>query len=296
MSKVLVTGSCGFLGHHLVKRLKQNGHYVIGIDDLSAGDEKWSDLVDNFIEWDICELLELPKVDYIFHTAAIPRIQISIEEPMRTNMVNIEGTLKLLNFAKNLDIKKFIYSASSSAYGNNKIPFKEDMKPEPLNPYALQKLTGEYYCKIYNNLFNLPTVSLRYFNVYGEDQDYDHPYAPVITKFLHNKENGKPLTIYGDGNQRRDFTYIGDVVEANILAMHTGNGVINIGNGENVSVNEVADMIGGERVYEKARIGEIRETLADNSKARRMLGWKPKTQLKRWIDDVCKVQLSHKEL
>lgn len=283
-TKVLVTGSCGFIGHHLVRRLIADGFYVIGIDNLVAGKAEYAHDSNLFRSISILELTpeDFEGVEYVFHLAALPRVPYSWERPELTNHVNIGGTVRVLESAKRAGVKKVIYSSSSSAYGNQKtLPLREDMVPNPLSPYAVQKLAAEYYCEAYRLAGLLETVSLRYFNVFGEEQPADNPYTGVLTRFLDLKKEKKALTITGDGEQTRDFTYVGDVVEANIQAMKWS-GVFNIGTGVRYSINEVAKMIGGETKYIEARKGECRHTLADNSKAREA-GWEPKTDLKTWI-------------
>lgn len=290
--RALVTGCCGFIGHHLVKALKERGYYVYGIDDLSNGDRKYAKLCDEFVVEDISNVENRGMeydVDYVFHLAAIPRVPYSIEHPMETHQTNVDGTLTVLESIRVAreegESIKVIYSSSSSVYGMQDVmPIKEDVKLDPLNPYALQKLTGDHYCKIYNDIYGLPTVALRYFNVYGEDQDGSHPYATVVSKFLEMKKQGKALTIHGDGEQTRDLTYVGDVVEANILAAESdATGSFNIGGGRNYSINEIASIIGGETVSEPGRPGEARDTLADISKAKEILGWEPKMDLATWL-------------
>ena len=189
--------------------------------------------------------------------------------------------------ARDANIKRVVYSASSSAYGDAKVfPTPEDYPTDPLSPYGIQKLIGEQYCRVFHHCYNLETVSLRYFNVFGERQSLDGAYKLVMGTFVHQKLQGKPLTITGDGEQRRDFTYVGDVVKANFLAMtseNVGSGEsINIGNGDNRSVNQIADLIGGSKEYVERRL-EPQQTLADNTKAKNLLGWQPTTTVEEWI-------------
>ncbi|GIW67031.1 MAG: NAD dependent epimerase/dehydratase [Candidatus Parcubacteria bacterium] len=299
MTKVLVTGGAGFIGSHLVDRLIKEGYKVIVIDNLSSGKKENLNPKAIFHKVDICNLekiLSLFKgVNYVFHTAALPRVQLSIDKPIETHRVNIDGTLNVLYASYKNKVRRVIYSSSSSVYGEQKsLPLKESMTPNPLSPYALQKLVGEYYCKLFSSLYDLETVSLRYFNVYGPRMDPEGPYALVIGRFLKLKKEGKPLTIYGDGKQTRDFTYIDDVVEANILAMKSkkvGKGeVINICYGKNHSINYVAKLIGDKKVYLPKRKGEPRHTLGDNSLAKKLLGWKPKISLEEGIE-ICKKYL-----
>lgn len=221
-------------------------------------------------------------VDGVFHTAALPRVQLSIEQPIETNDVNINGTLNVLLAARNAGVKRVVYSASSSAYGDQTaMPLLEGMKPNPKSPYGLQKYVGEHYCKLASMFWNVETVSLRYFNVYGDRMAFSGAYCTVIAAFLKQKSEGKPLTITGDGTQTRDFTFVDDVANANLLAMDgvkVGKGeVINIGAGENHTVNEVAGIIGGPTANISPRV-EPHDTLADNKLACEMLGWIPKVK------------------
>ena len=288
MNKVIVTGAAGFIGHHLVKGLKKRGYYVIGVDNLVNGKEEHAKLCDDFYKADIRDFDQYDDVKYVFHLAALPRVSYSIEHPEETNDVNVRGTLKVLLNAKNSGVAKVVYSSSSSAYGSQEVlPTKESATTSPQNPYAVQKLAGEHYATVFNDVYELPTVSLRYFNVYGEDQDGSHPYATAVAKFLDLKRAGKPLTIHGNGQQTRDMTYVGDVVDANIRAAESeATGVFNIGGGKRYSINEVADMVEGgmnRRVFQPPRPNDVRNTLADITKARMFLGWEPKMNLKTWV-------------
>ncbi len=292
MAKIIVTGGAGFIGSNLVDALIEKGHKVLVIDNLSTGKRENVNSRAEFFEQDLLDLNKIRPlfqgVDFVFHEAALPRIPLSIEKPIESNDINIKGTLHALVAAKEAGVRRFIYAASSSALGGNaRTPMKEDMVCEPLNPYALQKYVGELYCKIFADIYGLPTVSLRYFNVYGPRQPRDGSYVPVVGIFLTQKRNGEKLTITGDGKQTRDFTHVFDVVKANILAMESdkvGKGeVINIGGGKNHSVNEIAEMVGGEAVHIPARPGEMQDTLADITKARELLGWRPEIRLEEGI-------------
>jgi UDP-glucose 4-epimerase len=290
--KALVTGGAGFIGSNLVDKLIKLGMEVIVVDNLSTGFEKnINPKAQHFkldIEKDFNIIWGLMKgVDVVFHLAALARVQPSIEDPQTFNGVNVNGTLNILFAAHKAGVKRVIYSASSSCYGNNKtFPTPETELTNPLSPYGLQKYVGEQYCKMFSEVYGLDTCSLRYFNVYGERMNFEGAYKLVIAVFAEQMMQGKPLTITNDGEQRRDFTYVGDVAEANILAaLHTNklNGeVFNIGNGDNYSVNEVADMFGGEKIY-GVEVLEPFQTLADNSKAKDILGWTPKGDLPTWI-------------
>lgn len=287
-TEAIVTGSCGFIGHHLVGALKKDGYHVIGIDDLSNGNPKYKDLADEFIEVSILDYDPFvhKDVEYIFHLAALPRVSYCMEHPVETNDVNINGTLHMLEIARHLpNFKKFIYSSSSSVYGEQlDLPVTETTMPNIMNHYAVQKMAAELYVETYRKVFKVPSVSLRYFNVYGEDQDGSHPYATVVAKFLDLKKKGEPLTIHGDGEQTRDMTYVQDVVKANMLsALSLATGVFNIANGESYSVNQIASYVGGKTVAQPARDNEPRDTLANITKASILLRWAPTNNLKTWL-------------
>ena len=293
IKKAIVTGGAGFIGSNLVDKLIDMGVEVHIIDDLSTGFEKNINPKAIFHKMDISEIdsrhnyYEFKGTDIIFHCAALARVQPSIEDPVSFDKINIGGTLRLLKLAHDLKVKRFVYSASSSCYGNNKnFPTPETESTNPLSPYGLQKYVGEQYCKMFSEVYNLDTVSLRYFNVYGERINLEGAYKLVIAIFADQMLNGKPLTITNDGEQRRDFTYVGDVVNANILAATHPKDLkgesFNIGNGDNYSVNELADMFGGEKQY-GVKVLEPFLTLADNLKAKSVLGWKPTGDLPTWI-------------
>ena len=293
MKKAIVTGGAGFIGSNLVDRLIKDGWSVTIIDDFSTGKSDnvnpaaycWQQDISTV---NIDTLTDYMKgVDVVFHLAALARVQPSIENPIPYNEVNIKGTLNILLAAHRGGVKRVVYSASSSAYGETRIlPTPETAPTNPLSPYGLQKYVGEQYCKMFSEVYGLDTVSLRYFNVYGERMNLEGAYCLVMGIFAKQMLDGKPLTITNDGNQRRDFTYVGDVCKANILAAtreeNFKGDVFNIGNGDNFSVNEVADMLGGEKTYGEKRI-EPFETLADNAKANLDLDWQPKGNLPTWI-------------
>jgi UDP-glucose 4-epimerase len=292
--KHLVTGGAGFIGGHLVDKLIEQGHEVIVVDNLSTGIKSNINPKATFINADISERINreelciaMENVDTVFHCAALARVQPSIQNPQKYHKANIDGTFNVLLSARDSKVRRVVYSASSSAYGDQKqMPLTEDMPTAPISPYALHKLIGEQYCFVFSKCYGLETVSLRYFNVYGERQAVDGAYSTVIGTFLKQKYDGYKLTITNDGEQRRDFTYVGDVVDANIKAATSnkvGNGeVINIGKGSNYSVNEVADLISGEKEFIGDRL-EPRETLADNTRAKELLDWSPKMDLKDWL-------------
>jgi UDP-glucose 4-epimerase len=292
--KYIVTGGAGFIGSNLVDSLVDGGHEVIVIDNLSTGKE---DNVNSKAELFVCDISHKDHIpvmtqamkgaDTVFHLAALARVQPSIENPNEFNKVNVNGTLHVLTAAKEAGVRRVVYSASSSAYGDATIfPTPENHPTDPLSPYGLQKLIGEQYCRVFYHCYGLETVSLRYFNVFGERQSLDGAYKLVMGIFADQRIKGKPLTITGDGEQRRDFTYVGDVVRANILASQSklvGKGEsINIGNGDNRSVNQIAELIGGPKKYIEKRL-EPQQTLADNTKAKDLLNWKPTTTVEEWI-------------
>lgn len=286
---VLVTGGAGFIGSHLTKKLLEMGIKVTVIDDLSAG--RWENLPKhkNLKKYKISILDNVSKYvkgkDAIFHLAAIPRLQRSIAEPFKTHQVNVDGTFNLLMEAKKHKVKKFIFASSSSVYGNkNKTPFKEDMIPDPLVPYSLHKVIGEKYCLMFSRLWGLQTVVLRYFSVYGTNMDPNGAYALVIPKFIKLIKQGKSPTIYGSGRHLRDFTFVDDVVEANVLAAKSklSGEIINIGYGKAVSVNQVFKSLSRTmnkniKAKHAPAVPEPKITLANNLKAKKLLGWKPKT-------------------
>lgn len=290
-NRCLVTGGAGFIGSNLVDELIAQGHEVAIIDNLSTGKREYINSAAEFYELDIRNLEKIKPLfkdaDYVFHLAALPRVQISINDPITTNDINLNGTLNVLVAARDAKVKKFIYASSSSIYGNHDtLPYKEDMPARPISPYAVQKYIGEKYCRLFYELYGLPTVCLRYFNAYGKRQALEGAYCLVMGTFIKQRLANKPMTITGDGEQRRDFTSVADIVRANILAVNNskvGRGeVINIGRGRNYSVNELARMVGGPAIYIPPKI-EPRETLADNSLARELLGWEPTMNLPEWL-------------
>jgi len=296
MAKILISGGAGFIGSHLVDALIEKGHEVLVIDNLSTGKKENLNPKAKFFNLDLRDFEKIKPifegVDFVFHLAALPRVPLSVARPRETNEINITATLNALVAAKDAKVKRFIYSSSSSVYGTgNDLPLEENMTASPISPYALQKYVGELYCRIFSSdLYNLPTVSLRYFNVYGLRQPEEGSYVPVIGLFLTQKKKGLPLTITEDGKQTRDFTHVSDVVNANILAMESdrvGRGeAINIGAGENCTVNKIAELIGGETKYIPARPGDIRDTLADISLAKELLGWEPKITLEQGVKEL----------
>lgn len=290
----LVTGGAGFIGSHLVDRLLKDGQKVTVIDDLSIGKlENIKGKKVRFFKKSICENLDAifkqGKFSVVFHLAAIPRVQLSIDDPLNTHETNINGTFNLLMACRQFGVKRFVYSSSSSVYGNQKtLPLTETMTPNPVSPYALHKLVGEYYCRLFHLLYNLEAICFRYFNVYGPRQNPEGNYANLIPKFFRMLKDGRPPIINGRGTQTRDFTYIDDVIVANTLAATTKNAkcfgeTFNIGAGKNYSINEVASMIikltnSKVKPVHGPKVIEPRDTLADISKSERLLSWKPRVR------------------
>ena len=293
--KCLVTGGAGFIGSNLVDQLLADGHEVTVIDNefSSAHDQfYWNQNAQNY-KLDICDYEQTRPlydgVDFVFHLAAEARIQPAIENPIQAVYINSVGTCTVLQCAREAGVKKVMYSSTSSAYGRNDPANVETQPDDCLNPYSVSKVNGEKLCKMYTELYGLRTVIFRYFNVYGERQPLRGQYAPVIGIFLRQRAAGEPLTIVGDGNQRRDFTHVSDVVSANITAAMTYvddqfyGQVYNVGTGTNYSVNQIARMISDNKVNIAPRPGETRYILANNQKLRKTFGWEPKVNLEEWI-------------
>lgn len=282
MAKCLVTGGSGFIGSHLVDKLIELGHYVINIDNESAvANEKFykNYAAENYNK-DITNYKDIEPlfdgIDYVFHLASDARIQLAIQNPLQSLNVNCKGTLNVLEASKKHNIKRFIYASTSSIYGDS----------GPLTIYSISKQFSENLIKTYSVL---DPVSLRYFNVYGDRQPSKGEHATVIGKFIKQKKAGAPLTIVGDGMQTRDFTYVEDVVEATILAAFTdkimnGN-IYNVGTGKNYSILEIAQLLSKQLDFIPERLGEVEQTLADNSEIFNDLGWKPKQDLKKWLEN-----------
>ena len=287
----LVTGGAGFIGSHIVESLLKRGDKVRVLDNFISGlRENIPDGVE-VIEADIKDLDAIRPafhgINGVFHIAAYPNVQFSIENPLESNAVNLTGTLNVIIAAKEAGVKRIVFAASSAAYGDQeKLPVTEDMPALPLSPYGLQKYVSEHYLRLANLLWNLQTVSLRFFNVYGPRMSFSGAYYTVIAVFLKQRADGKPMTITGDGTQTRDFTFVEDVAAANLLAMDSqqvGKGeVINIGSGENHSVNEIAALLGGEAIHVAPRI-EPHDTLADISRAKALLNWEPQIKFSEGI-------------
>ena len=293
--KSLVTGGAGFIGSNLVDGLLSLGHEVVVIDNeySDAHDHfYWNDLTENY-KYDIRDYEKTRPlydgVDYVFHIAAEARIQPAILNPVGAISINSVGTCTVLQCAREAGVKKLMYSSTSAGYGMNPQPNVETQPDDCLNPYSISKVNGEKLCKMYTDLFNLDTVIFRYFNVYGERQPIRGQYAPVIGIFLRQLVAGEALTIVGDGEQRRDFTYVKDIVNANIMAAISNadkeayGQVYNVGSGENYSVNEVASMISDNIKYIPPRLGEARISLANVDKIYKTFAWKPQQNLEEWV-------------
>tara|TARA_Y100000385_G_scaffold284642_1_gene343023 strand:- start:41 stop:937 length:897 start_codon:yes stop_codon:yes gene_type:complete len=285
----LVTGGAGFIGSTLVNRLISMGVAVTIVDNLSTGKKENINPKAKFILEDICNINSntLKNIDMVFHTAALARVQPSIIDPVNFDRINVGGTVNLLKACVDAKVKRVIYSASSSCYGNTTIlPTPETAPTNPLSPYGLQKYIGEQYCKMFSEVYDIDTCSLRYFNVYGDNMSLEGAYKLAIPIFAQQIKNNEPCTINNMGDQRRDFTFVEDVVDANILAANSTNNLngesFNIGNGDNISVNRLVDLMGGKKQYGN-KVIEPFETLADNSKAKEVLKWDPKGNLKQWL-------------
>ena len=299
MSLYLVTGAAGFIGSSLVRALVQRGEQVRGIDNFETG--RRENLQDtqshiDFREIDILDVEALRSacagVDYVLHQAAIPSVPKSVADPARSNRTNIEGTLNVLIAARDAGVKRVVYAASSSAYGDTPtLPKREDMAPLPLSPYAVSKLAGELYMKVFHGVYGLPTVSLRYFNIFGPYQDPTSPYSAVLAKFIPQMLRGESPTIYGDGEQSRDFNYIDNAVEANLLAAtapaaDVAGQVFNIATGSRYDLNETVKLLApltgynGRVTYAPERAGDIKHSLADIELARQKLRYDPKVDFK----------------
>lgn len=295
--KAVVTGGAGFVGSHVTDALVSQGYEVAVIDNLSGGKRENVNPKAVLHVLDVRDYEKILSVmegaQYVFHLAALPRVQYSIDYPEETNSVNVGGTLSVLRAAHAAKVSRVVYAASSSAYGNQeKLPLTEDMPADPLSPYGLQKYVGELYAKVFATVYGLQTVSVRFFNVYGPRLDPEGAYALVIGRFLKQRQEGKPMTITGDGEQTRDFTHITDIVNGMMSAatsVKVGKGeVINLGRGKQVSVNELAKLIGGPTEYIAPRI-EPKKTEADIRKAKELLDWEPKVGLEEGVAELKKI-------
>jgi len=294
----LVTGGAGFIGSHIASALASAGARVRVIDDLSTGyrenlEEIRGEL--DFVQGSLADERTLWKaiedVELVFHEAAIPSVPRSVENPRQTHIASVESTFSLLLAARAKKVRRLVYAASSSAYGDQPtLPKVETMLPEPLSPYAVAKLVGEHYCQVFTRVYGLETVSLRYFNVFGPRQDPSSPYSGVVSRFISDLLGGKHPVIYGDGEQSRDFTYIENVVDANLKAAETTKGigkVINSANGERITLNQLLhelknltnklDVLAD---YQEPRAGDVKHSLADITRARELLGFEPRVGLR----------------
>jgi nucleoside-diphosphate-sugar epimerase len=298
----LVTGGAGFIGSHIASALAAAGARVRVIDDLSTGyrenlQEIKGDL--DFVQGSLADERTLAKavedVELVFHEAAIPSVPRSVENPRQTHVASVESTFSLLLAARDRKVRRLVYAASSSAYGDQpSLPKVETMLPEPLSPYAVAKLVGEHYCQVFTRVYGLETVSLRYFNVFGPRQDPSSTYSGVISRFISDLLGGKRPVIYGDGEQSRDFTYIENVVDANLKAAETSKGigqVINIANGKRITLNQLLQELKSltnkpdvSADYQAPRAGDVKHSLADITRARELLGFEPRVGLRSGLE------------
>jgi len=305
METVLVTGGAGFIGSNIVEALLQKGYSVRVLDNLSTGrKERLLEFIDKIelIEGDIRDMktveYSLKDIDYILHQAALPSVTRSVENPIETSDCNIKGTLNILDAARRANVKRIVYASSSSVYGNaEELPKKEKMQLKPLSPYAVTKISMEYYFDVFNNVYGIESIGLRYFNVYGPRQNPKSEYAAVIPRFINAILNDEKPVIYGSGEQTRDFTFVGDVIQANLLAMNAkgiSHEVFNTARGESISINKLLEKINSllgkniEPVYTKPREGDIMYSLADISKAKERLGYKPEYDIEDGLRETIK--------
>jgi UDP-glucose 4-epimerase len=300
MAIYLVTGGGGFIGSHVVHELVEAGEEVRVLDNFATGRaENLAEVRDRMTlcEGDIRDLEKIRAhfndVDYVLHLAAIPSVPRSVADPLTSNAVNIDGTLNVLVAARDAQVKRLVFAASSAAYGDNPVlPRLESHEPRPLSPYALTKLTGEYYCQIFTRLYGLEAVALRYFNIFGPRQNPDSPYTGVLSKFIAAYVRRETPTIFGDGEQSRDFTYVANAVSATLLACTAtgvGGKIINVGVGERYTLNQTIALLNkifGRQVsprYAAPRQGDVRHSQADISLARQLLGYEPKVRFEQGL-------------
>ena len=294
MTISIVTGGAGFIGSHIVEKLKRLDHMVVVIDNEYSDNDNFHWRKDTLnVNIDITDYKALKKActgaDYIFHLAAEARIGPAIENPVNAVNINTIGTCNVLQCAREVGAKKVLYSSTSSGYGLNEAPNIETQPDDCLNPYSVSKIAGEKLCKMYTDLYGLNTIIFRYFNVFGERAPRKGQYAPVTGIFLRQKEAGEPLTIVGDGEQRRDYIYVKDVANANVMAAISNpdddayGQVYNVGSGKNYSVNEIASFISDDTINIPPRIGEARNSLANIDKIQKTFAWKPEVDVEQWI-------------
>jgi nucleoside-diphosphate-sugar epimerase len=300
MEKFLVTGGAGFIGSNIAKTLVSEGCFVRVIDNLLTGKKaNLASIIDKveFLEADMGDeevaRTAMKEVDIVLHQGALPSVPRSVDEPAATHKHCVDATFTLLLAARDAGVKRFVYAASSSAYGDiPTLPKVETMQPQPLSPYAAAKLVGEYYCTVFYKVFGLETISLRYFNVFGPHQDPTSQYAAAIPAFVTAILKDQPPTVFGDGEQSRDFTYVDNVVEANLLAArveHTAGEVLNIACGRAITVNEIIDVINDllgkniKPIYDAPRPGDVRHSLADITLAKNLIGYKPNVGFKQGL-------------
>ena len=294
MTISIVTGGAGFIGSHIVEKLKRLDHMVVVIDNEYSDNDNFTWRKDTLnVNIDITDYKALKKActgaDYIFHLAAEARIGPAIENPVNAVNINTIGTCNVLQCAREVGAKKVLYSSTSSGYGLNEAPNVETQPDDCLNPYSVSKIAGEKLCKMYTDLYGLNTIIFRYFNVFGERAPRKGQYAPVTGIFLRQKAAGEPLTIVGDGEQRRDYIYVKDVANANVMAAISNpdddayGQVYNVGSGKNYSVNEIASFISDDTINIPPRIGEARNSLANIDKIQKTFAWKPEVDVEQWI-------------
>src|SRR3954463_14331047 len=291
MASYLVTGGAGFIGSHLTEELVRRGHTVRVADNLITGKRRNLEHITGieFLEGDLADLAFAQRavagMEFVLHQAAIPSVPRSVKDPLASNRANNDGTLNVLVSARDAGVKRLVFAGSSSEYGNTPtLPKREDMAPSPLSPYALQKVMGTQYCQMFTRLYGFETVATRYFNVFGPRQDPSSPYSGVISVFATALNQGRRPTIYGDGEQTRDFTYVANVVDGVLRACTAPNApgeVINVACGTRISLNELLRVMNGivgtnlEAIYEAERAGDVKDSQADISKARTLLGSTP---------------------
>jgi nucleoside-diphosphate-sugar epimerase len=296
VTRVLVTGGGGFIGSNLVRALLERGDEVRVLDNFATGNRGNLADVEDHVELVEGELRSYERVhaatrgvEVVFHQGALPSVPRSVQDPLTTNAVNVEGTVNVLLAARDERVRRVVFASSSSVYGNSgTLPRREDASPDPISPYAVAKLAAERYCVSASRVYPLETVALRYFNVFGPRQDPHSQYAAVVPRFISAVAAGEPVPIYGDGEQSRDFTYVANVVEANLLAADAdgvSGAILNVATGESATVNELAETIGSilgkpvEKAYLAPREGDVRDSLADVGEARRLLGFEPRIGL-----------------